>query len=376
MDSIIKVLQINKLYYPWIGGVEKVVQDIAEGLRDKVDMKVLVCRDKGKKIDDNNNNVAVIKAGSFGIYNSMPISLSFPFLFNKLSKDRDILHFHMPFPLADISYLFTKPKGRIVISWHSDIIKQKFFLTLYKPFLKKFIKIVDKIIVASPQQIENSVFLKDLKEKCIVIPFGIDISQFQMDDRRKEEVRKIKNTYGDRIVLYVGRLVYYKGVEYLIKAMQDVNAKLIIIGKGPLENTLRQVVDNLNLNNKIIFLNNISDEQLKVFYHACDFFILPSIANSEAFGIVQVEAMACAKPVINTNLSSGVPWVSIHGETGITVQPENSHVLANAMNLLLNNANLREKYGENARRRAEKEFSKEVMLQRILAVYKNLIYGQ
>lgn len=368
-----KILQVNKLYSPWVGGVEKVVQDIAEGLKDKVDMKVLVCQKKGKTTIDNVNGIEVVRAGSIGIYFSMPVSFSFSHILKEMSKDRDILHFHLPFPLGDMAYFLSKLDKKIVLWWHSDIVRQKMFLKLYAPYLRKFLRAADKIIVATPRHIESSSFLKEVKEKCVVIPFGIRMMDFQIDDPMEKEIERIRNKYNGQIILYVGRLVYYKGVEYLINAMKDVNATLLIVGQGYLENSLRQMAIDLRINDRIVFLKDIADKQLKALYHACDIFVLPSIANSEAFGIVQMEAMACAKPVINTDLPTGVPWVSRHEESGITVPPEDSTALANALNTLLNNTNLCEKYGQNARKRVEKEFTIELMLEKVLSVYRNVV---
>ncbi len=376
MDKCMKVLQISKLYYPHIGGVERVVQDIAEGLKDKVDMKVLVCQQKGKGGKEIINGVEVFRASSLGIYFSMPVSFNFPFLLKRLGKDMDILHFHMPFPLGDISYLLMKPQGKLVVWWHSDIIKQKNLLRLYKPFLIRFLRKADKIIVATPNHIESSVFLKDFRDKCEVIPFGIDIARFRLNDKMREKVESIRDKYGPKIILFIGRLIYYKGVEYMIRAMKRVDARLLIVGDGPLRDSLINLVTKLGIEDKIVFLRKIDDEEIAIYYHACDIFVLPSIANSEAFGIVQLEAMACGKPVVSTNLPTGVPFVNSHEKTGLIVPPKDSEAMAQAINRLLNNSDLREIYGQYSKQRVEKEFTKELMIRRILTVYEKLLNNQ
>jgi len=369
----VEVLQVNKLYYPWIGGVEKVVQDIAEGLKDKVAMSVLVCQSRGRGSCDCINGVSVHRAASIGMCLSMPVSLSFPLLLRKLSKDKDILHFHAPFPLGVMSYLLIRPKGKLIVWWHSDIVRQKNILRLYRPFLLQFLKKADKIIVATAQHIENSAFLKAFKNKCEIIPFGVDIKQFQVSSNIQQEVAKIRKNHGDKIVLFVGRLIYYKGVEYLIRAMKYVDGKLLIIGQGSLENKLRAVAAELQLGSKIVFLGKVEEKKMVVYYHSCDVFVLPSVAHSEAFGIVQLEAMACGKPVINTDLQTGVPWVSRDGETGITVSPADSTALAKAINRLFEDSDLREKYGRNALIRVEKYFGVTRMLEDIYKVYEKVL---
>lgn len=368
----IKILQINKLYSPWIGGIEKIVQDIAEGLKNKVDMKILVCRSKGRENVEIINGVEIIRANSLGIYYSMPVSFKFPFLLKRLCKDRDILHFHLPFPLAVMSYLLIRPKGNMVVWWHSDILRPKSLYRLYKPFLRKFLSKIDKIIVATPYHIKNSEILKDFKEKCEVIPFGIDIVRFNFTDEVREKAGKIRGKYSSKIILFVGRLIYYKGLEYLIQAMKNVDAKLLLIGEGYLKESLQRLVSELGIEDKVFFLGRVSDNEIIAYYHACDIFVLPSIEKTEAFGLVQLEAMVCGKPVINTNLPTGVPYVSQDRITGLTVSPKDSEALAQAINKLLDDLNLRKKYGVNGRKRVEEIFGKKLMIKKVMNLYEHL----
>ena len=369
----IKVLQISKFFYPHFGGMEKVVRDINVGLKEDVNMKVLTCQVQGKGNKEIVDGIEVFRAGSIGTYFSVPISFTFPFLLKKISRDRDILHFHLPFPLAVMSYLLVRPKGKIVVWWHSDILRPKYiYKLLYKPFLRRFLNKVDKIIVATPFHIKNSDILNDFKNKCEVIPFGIDIERFNFTDEINDKVKKIRRKYGQKIILFVGRLIYHKGLEYLIQAMEGVDAKFLIIGEGYLKENLQKLVGKLKIENKVFFLGRVTDDELLAYYYACDVFVLPSIAKTEAFGLVQLEAMACGKPVINTNLPTGVPYVSQNEPTGLTVPPKDSKALTKAINILLNNENLRKKYGENGRKRIEKHFTKEMMIERVFNIYKKL----
>ena len=369
----IRILQITKRFYPHFGGMEKVVRDINVGLKENVNMKVLTCQVRGKGNKEIIDGIEVFSAGSIGTYFSVPISFTFMFLLKKLSKDRDILHFHLPFPLAVMSYLLVKPKGKIVIWWHSDILKPKSLYKLYKPFLRRFLNKVDKIIVATPYHIKNSDILKDFEERCEVIPYGIDIKQFNFTDEIKEKVEKIREEYGPKIILFVGRLIYYKGLDYLIKAMEGVNAKLLIIGEGYLKENLKKLLNKLRMENKIYFLGRVSNSEIVAYYYACDIFVLPSVEKTEAFGLVQLEAMACGKSVVNTNHPTGVPYVSLDRITGLTVPPKDSEALAKAINILLNDESLRKKYGENGRKRVEKEFTVKIMIKKVLNLYQGLV---
>ena len=372
-NNKLKILQVNKLYYPVIGGVEKVVQDISEGVNDEFDVKVLVCNSGTASVTEKVNGIEVTRAGSVGSLFSMPVSLSFPFVFKELSKDSDILHFHFPFPLGDISCLMFKPKGKIVITWHSDIVKQKNVLSLYQPFLKKFLKRADRIVATSPNMIEHSVFLSEIRNKCSVIPLSINMEDYRRTGTIDEKVRALRSVNGDKIVLFIGRLVYYKGVEYLIRAMSKINAKLVIIGDGPLELSLKELAIKTEVADKIIWLKNIPDAELKVYYHACDVFTLPSVERSEAFGLVQLEAMACRKPVVSTDLLTGVPFVNQHDKTGFIVPPRDDTALAEAINKLLAEPSLRESMGDYAFKRVEKEFNRKKMLSDYISLYKDVV---
>ncbi len=366
-----KVLQINKLYYPWIGGVEKVVQNIAEDLKSEVNMEVLVCRNWGRGRNEIINNVKVMRAGSLGIFFSMPLSLSFPIMLKRLN--RDILHFHLPFPLAVISYLLMRPKGKVVVTYHSDIVRQRLFRIFYRPFLMRFLKRADSIITSSQNLKDNSLVLKRFREKCRVIPYGIDFEEFRLTPEIAKRAQGIKERFKGPLLLFVGRLVPYKGLKYLIEAMKEVEAKLLVIGEGPLRVRLKGLAKRFGIENKIIWIGEINRKDLISYYYACDFLVLPSISNNEAFGIVQLEAFACGKPVISTDLPTGVPFVNLHQKTGLTIPPKDSNALALTINRLLKSPDLREKYGQYAKERVEKEFTKELMNQRVLKLYQELV---
>jgi len=369
-----KVVQVNKLYYPFVGGVEKVVYDISNEIKNSVDVEVLVCNTENKLVKEEIEDVKVTRTASLGIYFSMPVSLSFPKYLR--SYDADIYHFHFPFPLADISYMLgRKIKGKVVVTWHSDIVKQKLMLKFYGPILRRFLKKhADVILATSPQLIESSPFLSEVKDKCKVVPLGIDVDKYKITETVNQNVDKIHEKYGDNLILFVGRLIYYKGVEYLVRAMENVSkGKLLIVGEGKLKDELISLTKELNLEDKIEFLGKASDEELISYYHACDLFVLPSIAKSEAFGLVQLESMACGKPVISTNLPTGVPFVNENGKTGIVVEPENSAQLSEAINELMNDDNKRQQYGQYAKDRVEKVFTREKMAENVLDIYKELL---
>lgn len=370
-EQKLRILQVNKLYYPWVGGVERVVQNIAEGLNDSLDMTVLVCSENGAASTEIIHGVKVYKASSLGIYFSMPVSFDFISKFVALSKNSEIIHIHTPFPLADLALLVSGYKGKVVLWWHSDVVKQKKMMFIYRFLLDWLLKRADVIIVATEGHILYSSYLTKYSDKCVVIPFGVD---FDFD---AAEFNKLTTKPDDRdtcVILFVGRLVYYKGCDILLRAMEKVTgAELLIVGEGPLKDELQKNVSELAIENKVHFLGKLDEEKLEKIFLSCDLLVLPSVAKSEAFGLVQIEAMARGKPVINTNLPSGVPYVSLDGVTGITVPPSDPESLAKAIQKLVDDPQLRNKYGRAAFLRAKDFFSMRRMLSEVLILYKRIV---
>lgn len=368
----LRVLQINKLYYPAIGGIERVVQQIAEGLSDKVDMNVLVCSDTIHYKKEILNDVHIIRLPKLFQFGSLPIPFGFNMILHHLSKKQDIIHLHMPFPLGDIACLLSGFKGKIIVWWHSDVVRQKKMMRLYKPVMLRMLKRADAIVVATEGHIEGSAYLKPFREKCVVIPFGVEkkvekaADLYWMKQTQKEEPK-------NKIVkfLFVGRLVYYKGCDVLLKAFSHVQgAELEIVGEGVLKEECKKIVNACGIQHKVHFCGKLTEQELLQKYAECDVLVLPSVARSEAFGLVQLEAMAFGKPVINTKLASGVPYVSIHGETGLTVKPGDVKQLAQAMQWMVDHEIERIEMGKKARERMKAEYRQEQMLKRVFQLYK------
>jgi rhamnosyl/mannosyltransferase len=368
----LEVLQVGKLYYPVIGGVEQVVRTIAEGLRDRVRMRVLVCNTSGRTERSIVGGVEVTRAGSLGLMGNMPLSWRFFGEYRRASASADIVHVHMPFPLADLACLMMRRRAKVVVWWHSEVVRQRVLGALYRPLIDRFLRRADRIVVATPNHVRYTALLAPHRDKCVVIPFGVDARKYALTEAVRSQSSAIRGAHGTPLVLFIGRLVYYKGVETLVRAMADVSGHLVIIGTGPLEARLREMARTLGIASKVSFVGAVKDEELPGYLHACDMFVLPSVARSEAFGLVQLEAMACGKPVVNTSLESGAPWVSVDRETGLTVPPGDSRALASALNTLLEDRALREAYGAAARARVEKVFSLEGMLDSVLRLYESV----
>ncbi len=366
-----RVLQIGKYYPPYIGGAENHLLTLVNELKRDVDVKVLVANTRFKTSIEESDGIKVCRLACLGRLFSLPLTLSLPLWLKK--QKADILHFHLPNPLSVFSYLLSRPKGKVIVSYHSDIVRQKIFGPIINPFLVRFLKKASCIIVTSENLLKNSSILNSFKDRCKVIPHGIDIGQFYPKEAFLKEAEEIKQKSGSPLILFVGRLVYYKGLEFLLDAMRHVDAKLLMVGNGPLEKRLKRLSARLGVSSKVIWAGEVANDKIAPYYYACDVFVLPSSFGSEAFGIVQLEAFACGKPVVSTNLPTGVPFVNVNNKTGLIVAARNSHALVWALNSLLESQQLRKSFGENGRDRVESEFTKEKMGKRVLGVYEEAL---
>lgn len=368
-----RVLQLGKYYYPHMGGIESHLHLLCNELKSTVDVDVVVCNSKPESRTDVVEGVRVTRCFEIANVASMSICPTMPF---ELSRRRyDVIHLHFPHPMGVFSYLASlRPREHaVVVSYHSDIVRQQWLLKAYSPFMSRVLARADAIVATTPNYIESSEVLRRYRDKCTVIPFGIDRSQFELTGEVESKVVEIRARYGGApLVLSVGRLVYYKGFEYVIRAMRDVGARLLIVGEGPLRATLEAAARECGVGDRVHFLGAVPNNELTAYYHASDAYVLPSIARSEAFAIVQLEAMACGKPIVNTALASGVPFVSRHEESGVTVPPGDVGALAAALNRLLRNPAWARSLGEAGRERVAREFSKEVMARRIMETYRDV----
>ncbi len=365
-----KVLQLGKFYDPVVGGMETVLKDICESLFDQVEFRILVANTRCRT-EHENGKAQVTRVATLGKLLSCPVAPSFPLWATRF--DADLMHVHLANPLAELSALLAPRDMPIVAHFHSDVVRPlpAAVRGIYGRFLHAFYRRVNCIVVPTPRHIEISKFVPEYRHKCRVVPFGIPIARFELDEAGHKQVDQLRD--GPPSVLFVGRLVPYKGVEFLIRALANIKARLWIVGSGPLEDSLRNLVREKGIADRINFLGQVSDDDLVAYYHACDAFVLPSITTQEMFGLVQLEAMACRKPVISTNLPTGVPWVNQHGKTGYTVSPGNSEELAQAIRCVLASRELRQEMGEAGRARVEQQFTSMKMAEAMLQVYQETL---
>src|SRR5580698_969173 len=315
--SAMRVLHLGKFYPPFRGGIESHLQALCRELTKSITVNVIVANETARLLASEIDQVKVRRLPRLFDLGASPVCPTMP---GEIRNTRaDIIHLHLPNPLAALAYLASGHQGRLVITWHSDIVRQQTMARMLGPLDNAILRRTSALIASSPNYVDSSPILSRNRDLCRVIPFGIDANSFRPRDA--EIAAKIRRRYGPRIVLAVGRMVYYKGFEYLIRAMASVNGHLLLVGEGPLQAKLERLAFEAGARDRITFLGRVSQDEVIGYYHAADVFVMPSIARSEAFGIAQLEAMACGKPVVNTRLDSGVPFVSLDGVTGTTVAP-------------------------------------------------------
>lgn len=400
-----RILHIYKDYYPVVGGIENHVRLLAEAqVKQGFDVTVLVTNLAPRTIVVNMEGVRVIRAGRLAHVASTPLSLDF---FAQVRRLRaDIAHLHFPYPPGELANLLFQPGRRTVITYHSDVIRQQGILHLYRPLLRRVLQRADRIIATSAPYIESSPFLCEVAGKCSVVPLGIDPAPFLPPDDRSTSIHTRFQPAPDRhatpvqrqttettdpassqtaavadraayqarpLILFVGRLRYYKGLEYLLEAMCDLDATLWIIGTGPMATEWQTLSRNWGLQNRVHFLGAVADEDLPAYYQAADVFVLPASHRSEAFGVVQLEAMAAGKPVVSTELGTGTSFVNQDGVTGFVVPPRNPATLAQAINRLLADPELRQSMGERGQQRVLEHFTVDHLIDGVINIYKSVL---
>jgi glycosyltransferase involved in cell wall biosynthesis len=368
-----KILQVYKDYYPPVkGGIEGHIHLISRRLakRGLMRVSVLVSNTCFRWSREDLDGIEVTKVPQMGRISSAPISLTFPYWLRRMGKWADLLHFHFPNPTAEASYLLSGLEQKVVVSYHSDIVRQAILGKLYSPFQTRFLQRARSIFVASPNYLASSPVLHPFKNKCRIIPYGIDIDRFRISGTTAHAVKRIRKQYGDRLMLFIGRFRYYKGLDVLIKALPTIDGRLLIVGSGPLERQLREHVSRLGVTDKTEFLGELADEVMIQFLHACDIFVLPSNMRSEAFGIVQLEAMACGKPLLSTEIGTGTSFVNQHDVTGMVVAPNDHRALAQAADRMLDDPELRVRYGRAGFQRVRADFEINSMVDAVADVYR------
>ncbi|BCX66892.1 glycosyltransferase family 4 protein [Pseudomonas izuensis] len=367
-----KVLHFFKTYYPeTMGGIEQVIFQLAEGgARHGIHSEVLSLSKNGAS-----RNVPLeghlTHTSRLDLHvASTGFSVSAFKDFAELAKEADIINYHFPWPFMDVVHFVSRIRKPTVVSYHSDIVKQKTLLKLYQPLMHGFLGSVDRIIASSPKYIESSPTLQRFKDKVTVIPIGLDKNTYP--DVPSEKLSYWKAQLGERFFLFVGALRYYKGLDYLLEAACKARFPIAILGQGPMEAELKAKAMKLGLTN-IHFLGGLPDVDKTALLMLCCGLVFPSHLRSEAFGISLLEAAMFGKPLISCEIGTGTTYINIAGETGLVVPPRDPDALAQAMITLWENPEESSAMGRRAALRFEQVFTAERMVDSYAKVYRSLL---
>ncbi|MGI6367107.1 MAG: glycosyltransferase [Anaerolineae bacterium] len=361
-----RILHVYKDYYPVLGGIENHVRLLAERqARAGHEVTVLVTNPGPRTVSMQMAGVQIIKAGRLARVASTPLSLSLPW---RLARQRpDITHLHFPYPPAELAQLPHLGARPTVLSYHSDVVRQQRILRFYRPLMMQVLQRVDRVLVASPNYLASSPTLQQVRQRCTVIPYGIDQRPFKSVSAA--QVQRLRERHGEGPwVLFVGVLRYYKGLHYLLEALPQMPGRLMLVGEGPEGPALRRQVQATGLEDRVVFAGAVPDEELPAYYALADVFCLPASERSEAFGLVQVEALASGLPIVSTELGTGTSYVNQDGQSGLVVPPRDAAALARALTLLLEDGALRQRLAVGAAARAA-AFEAERMVAEMDEVY-------
>lgn len=336
-----RVLEVYKDVHPFVqGGIERYLHDLSRYLAEEGhDVTVLVASDRCSAGGISGFRVEVYRC--LGRLLSNPVSMGLAGRLREYSGD--LVHFHVPLPSAVMAWLISGRNTAYVVTYHSDIVRQRMFMPFYGPFLRMFLKGAESVFATSPVYAETSTYLNRL-DNVDIVPLGTDLDFFEPS----------AESFRDSYVLFVGRFRSYKGIRVLIETWRKFpERRLLMVGGGPMEEYVRDCAVEQGLNIEI--LKDPQDEELRELYRKAQCLVLPSTMRSEAFGMVQVEAMACGLPVVSTDLPTGVPWVNRHGVSGLVVPPCDSKALAEALERM-DDEKLRNRLSRGALNRARSEF--------------------
>jgi glycosyltransferase involved in cell wall biosynthesis len=372
-----RIVHFGKYYFPDAGGIESVTASLARGAVRKGHEVTVVCFAKNaNRHEEVIEGVRVVRAPIARMIASQPLGFKYVVRCLKAARDADVVHLHAPNMLGILCSLMMGKRPRLLVHWHSDVINKGMLGKLVRPLETALLKRADAIVATSQVYSDASMTLRPFRDKVTIVPIGVPDAMLAEEQAGDEVPAELEHVIaGKKLILAVGRLVPYKGFEVLIGAAKTLNedSVLVIVGDGPLRDTLAAAIASENVAHKVYLAGRLSDGALRSLFTRAELYCMPSTSRAEAFGVVLLEAMAYGKPIVATNIpGSGVPWVNQHGVSGINVPVGDARALADACNRILSCRQERARYAEGARTRFMTEFTEDVSVNRMLSTYERL----
>lgn len=369
------VLQISKFYPPDHGGIEAVARDLSAGfVRAGVAVEVLCAHKRRPTVEQVDAlGVHIVRAGSWGQWLSTSMAPGLAWHLRERRDDADIVHVHMPDPLAALAVWFARPRGRLVLHWHSDVVRQQVARRIYAPLERWLLERADAVIATSPPYAQSSPQLRSVAAKVTVIPIGAP-PPMPPTPRRFARIRQ--RHAGRRIVFALGRMTYYKGWEVLIEAARQLPPDVVVVvgGGGPELPAYRALAQRAGMADRVRFVGPLSADSVEAYFTLAELFCMASTVRAEAYGVAVLEAMARGLAVVATDIpGSGLGWLHQDGVTGLRVPTGDPSALARAITELLGAPALRERFGRAGRARWAEHFTAETMADQTLALYRRLL---
>ena len=368
-----RVLHVYRTFFPDTqGGLEEVIRQICNGTTALGAQNTVFTTTKDPNAERHLeiSGTTVVRVPETFEIASCNVALRSRAEFSKQVEETDIIHYHFPWPFADVLDRLTKPNKPSLVTYHSDIVRQKLLLRLYTPLMKRFLEAQDRIVCTSPNYFATSSTLSPLESKVDIIPIGLDRSIYPQIT--PELLNKMKAEYGSQFFLFVGVLRYYKGLHILLEAIKNAPYKVVIVGSGPTEKQLKEQAESLQLTN-VVFAGHVSDEEKVALFELSRGIVFPSYLRSEAFGVTLLEGAMHSKPLISTEVGSGTSHVNVHEKTGLVVAPGSPSALRRAMDQLYDRPDMAKLMGQRARERFDMLFTGQLMARRYFELYQSLL---
>jgi rhamnosyl/mannosyltransferase len=367
-----RILHFYKTYYPdSVGGVEQVIRQMCVGTgRLGVSNQVLsLSRESNLQPFEFEGHMVHRVPNNFELA-SNAVSVQAVTQLARMARDADVVHYHFPWPFMDLAHFLARVNKPSVVTYHSDIVRQKALLRFYQPLQHRFLQSVDTIVATSPNYLGSSTVLDRYRDKTRVITFGLDKSSYPEPDQERLDQWRAK--VGPKFFLFVGVLRYYKGLHILLDAVAGTNYPVVIVGAGPIEQELKDHAERLGLKN-VMFVGRVDDLDKVALLKLCYAVAFPSHLRSEAFGISLLEGAMFGKPMISSEIGTGTTYINVHQQTGLVVPPSDHEALRAAMRTLWDDPELAREMGSRAEARYWQLFTAEQMADNYASLYQELV---